>query len=177
MKSFNELEALDLRWEQPNAWKARYELRSSEGELIAVLTRRSWWRQIAEIESLGNRWRFERKGFWRQRIEITSVGTGESPATFEYALWRQGGRLIFPDGRSLRWGSTNFWNTKWAWMTEDGTPVVGFRTGGLFKVNSEVDLDPMLAQQKSLPLLVMLGWYLILLQREDAGSSAVVVGG
>ena len=173
MKSFNELESLDLRWEQPDMWKRRYELRSSEGELIAVLTRPSWWRQVAEIESLGNRWAFERKGFWRQRIEIRSIGTGDSPATFEYGALHQGGRLIFPDGRSLRWGSTNFWSTKWAWMTEDGTPIVGFRTGGIFKTNSEVDLDPLLAGQKALPLLVMLGWYLILLQREDSASVVV----
>ncbi|MCA9910050.1 MAG: hypothetical protein KC519_15435 [Anaerolineae bacterium] len=174
MKGLNELELQNLRWVQPSSWRREYELRSGSGELVGRMVRRGLLREIAEVEAVGNRWVFERKGFWNRRIEIHSAGTGDSPAEFDYHF--VGGKLIFPDGRELTWRSSNFWSTQWAWTTEDGTPIVGFKTGGAFKLNSEISLDPELADQKALPLLIFLGWYLYLLFHDDSAAVVVVAG-
>ncbi|MCA9904863.1 MAG: hypothetical protein KC547_13495, partial [Anaerolineae bacterium] len=95
MKGLNELELQDLRWVQPSSWRREYELRSGSGELVGRMVRRGLLREIAEVEAVGNRWVFERKGFWNRRIEIHSAGTGDSPAEFDYHF--VGGKLIFPD--------------------------------------------------------------------------------
>ncbi|MCC6612895.1 MAG: hypothetical protein IT320_05405 [Anaerolineae bacterium] len=170
MKGLNELEMQDLHWMQPSMWRREYELRTGNGELIGKMNRRGFWREVAEVEAVGNRWTFRRLGFFNRRIEIQSVGTGESPAQFDYRF--VGGKLIFPDGRELVWRSSNFWSTRWAWSLPDGTPIVGFKIGGAFKINSEISLDPELADQKGLPLLIFLGWYLYLLHRDDSAAAA-----
>lgn len=170
MKAFNELENQDLRWVQKSAWKREYELQTGDGETVAHIVRPSWWNSKALVESVGNRWEFERKGFWQQYIEIRSVGTGEEPARYYY----NGKRLEFPDGREYHWRS-NVWGSKWTWVTPNGDPVVGFQTGGVFRTNAEIHLDPDIAGMKALPLLVFLGWYLILLAQEDSAAGAVVI--
>lgn len=167
MKSFAELENQDLRWVQPSAWKNEYELQTPDGSAVARIARTSWWNYKAEVEAIGNRWTFDRKGFWQHQIEILSVGTGEEPARYFY----RGKRLVFPDGREYLWRS-NIWGSKYTWTTLSGDPIVGFQTGGMFRMNAEIDMDPEVADMKTLPLMIFLGWYLILLARQDAAAAS-----
>ena len=172
MKVFDELLEQNLRWVQTSALKQDYELRTDDDEVLATIHQASMWRSMVEVEAVGNRWTFERKGFWGQHIEIKSVGTQAQPAVFTYN-GMSGGKLTFTDGRTFNWKQSNFWGSKWGWATPDDEPIVGFKTGGLFKINSEISLDPGVVDMPSLPLLLMLGWYLYTLYVQD--SSAVIV--
>lgn len=167
MKSFAELENQDLRWVQPSVWKNDYVLQTSDGSAIARISKLNWWSDKMEVEAVGNRWEFARKGWWQQRIEIRSVGTGEEPARYFY----KGQRLEFPDGREYHWRS-NFWGSKYTWVTLNGDPIIGFQTGGMFRMNGDIHMDPEVADMKTLPLMIFLGWYLILLARQDAAAAS-----
>jgi hypothetical protein len=170
MKDFAELELQSLKWVQTSAWKQNWELRNEAGETIAKMIRPKWWSQYAEVDAPGNRWSFERVGFWQNRIEVKSLGTQESPATFNIKMSK--GELVFTDGRTYTWKQTNFWGSKWAWIDEDGEPVVGFQTGGFLQVKGEMSIDPEGDETPLLGLLVFLGWYLITLYYEDATIAA-----
>jgi hypothetical protein len=171
MKSFNELESLNLKWVQTSAWNTRnHELRDENGDVMATMRQPSLWRSQVEIEAVGNRWTFERKGFWRYHVEIRSTGTDEQPARFTY----RDRMLEFPDGRVYYWKQSSFWGSKWVWTDAQGTPILGFQSQGTFRYSSDIALDEEVASMKSLPMLVFLGWYLILMYYADSSSAAVV---
>ncbi len=170
MKRLKELELQDARWVQSRWWKQDYELRSPQGDLLATMTRPHWWSSYTEIEAPGNRWSLERKGFFRRRIEIKSIGTQSSPAEFIYHML--GGRLELPDGRVFFWKPGNFWGTRYVWTTEGGTPIIGYKLGGFLKVSGELSVEPDAADMPLFGLLMFLGWYLVILYRQDSAAAA-----
>ena len=173
MKSFNDLESQNVRWQQQSVWNSNYDLLADDGSAVATMRRPSMWKTAVEIEAVGNRWRFERKGFWQNRIEATSIGTGELAATFHAGMTR--GKVELVDGRVFHWQQSNWWGTKWSWTDEHGEPIMGFQTGGAFRLNGELNLDPQVMEAKTMSLLVFLGWYLIVLAHEDSSIGATVV--
>lgn len=173
MKGLNELELQGLHWKQKGWLWRESQLLTGDDEVVATLRRPRWWSRAVEVDGIGMRWQMERRGFWRQRIEITSLGTGESPARFDYRWTMTGGTLTFANGTSYVWKQGNLWGTKWVWTDAQGTPVMGFQTGGVFRLGSDVHLDPNSPAQT---LLVFLGWYLILLHTEDVAASAAASG-
>ena len=59
--------------------------------------------------------------------------------------------------------------------------LVAFKPGAedsiwsdLFKFQALVELDPSAGRVEELPLLLALGWYLMILHREDASSAGAV---
>lgn len=171
MKGWNELELQGLHWETENGWgfKPVYQLMTAAGEVVATMRRTHWWNNRVEIDSVGNRFLLDRKGFLPQRIEVQSIGTGESPATFIYELLK--GRLDFDDGRTYIWRSSNWWGTKWAWTTEEGVPLIGFEVQGMFKQKGLIHVDNRTFSLDKPPLLLFLGWYLIMLYYQDAAAA------
>jgi hypothetical protein len=79
----------------------------------------------------------------------------------------------------VRLSSANFWQSQWVWQEED-QPLILFKgRHGIVKAEGAVEILPGSAARPDAPLLVLLGWYLILLHAEDAnaaaGSSAAAV--
>ncbi len=171
MKAWKDLELDGLRWVE--AGGGRYELRSADDEVVATMKRLRWWSSAVEVDAPGNRWRFERRGWWRQRITIQTAVTGDKPASFDYR-GLSGGRLTFTDGRVYDWKQSNFWGTKWAWVTPDGQPFLGFQSGGVLRMNAAISSAPAAHDLPSLALLVFLGWYLLTLYKEDSASAIAV---
>ncbi len=177
-KFIEELENQELEWVQPSAWKNRYELHNTDGEIVASIQRHGWMQHNAEVDALGNRWLFERRGIFRYHINIRSAVTGDEPARFDYNWSGDGGVLTFTDGRRFRWQRGNWLATKWTWVNELDEPVMGFQTGGLFRLNGEIDIDPdVTMKSRVLPLLLFLGWFLIALHRDDSAAVVVAVSG
>ncbi|MFQ3568424.1 MAG: hypothetical protein SNJ59_15660 [Aggregatilineales bacterium] len=175
MKTTAELEGRGLKWMRTGGLRNNGELRDEDGEVLATISQPSIWRRMVEVEAVGNRWRFERKGIFRQRIEISSIGTGEAPAIYIYQYPGNKGRLEYADGRVFLWRQGNFWGSKWVWTTEDGVPLIGFKTGGFWRLSGEMSLHPNFEEDKAPSLLVFLGWYLIMLYYEDSAGSSTVV--
>lgn len=174
-KKWEDLDIQELTWKKNGNWLSGmfdYSLQDADGKAVATIKKRSIWNTRVEIDAPGNRWVLERKGFWRRRVEITSVATGESPATFYYKGWGIGGELHFADGRVYRWGSSSWTGSKWAWTDEYGQPLIGFHRRGAFVPRGELYFDAATETMPSVPLLVFLGWYLVLLYQMDAAAAA-----
>jgi hypothetical protein len=174
-KTFAELEVEGLRWETSGGWRPEYALIADDGEEVAHLKKEGLLRERAFVDAIGNRWVFERMGFFKRYIEVRSVGTGDEIARFHYR-WDHGGELVFPDGRRYRWRQSSFWGSKWVWIDESGEPIMGFKSGGFFRYSADISMDGDAVAGKAPPLLIFLGWYLILLNHDDAAAVVVVVG-
>jgi hypothetical protein len=160
----------ELRWVRPSARRKYDELRSGE----EVVARIDWQKGSLAVAQVGDgRWTFKRQGFWRQRVTVRQEGSEVDIAGFDLG-WSGGGTLDPGAGRRFRWGSANFWRSSWQWTAEDGTPLVRFvAKQGWTKMEGVVEIEPAAADLPEFPLLVTLGWYLLVM---TANEEAAAVG-
>jgi hypothetical protein len=163
----------ELLWIQPAARKREHELRAGDDVIATLDFNRG---SLADAEAAGGHWTFKRQGFWHPRVTVRTAGSDDDLAVF-HPRWVGGGTLEFPDGRALRLSSANFWQSEWVWQHSD-KPFIRFKgRHGLVKARGAVEIQPEDASRPDLAMLVLLGWYLILLHAEDsaAASSAASV--
>ncbi len=172
MKTFAELEAQDLHWVRAKrAWwhLASYQLRNKDGEVYATIQREGW--DMVTVDAPGNRWKIERQARFlkSRRIVVTSVGTGEPPA--EFVQKGHHGILTYPDGRVFTWKALGLGMKTWVWMDAIDRPVLGFELKGFWQTRGEIHIHPESTADKAPPLLLFLGWYLILITKSDAAAA------
>lgn len=164
----------NLRWVQPSAFRMNYELRAGD-ELAAELRFRSAFGSFATGETADGCWTFKRVGFFQTRVTIRECGEETDVATFKNNTWRGGGTLELTGGTKIL-ATTSFWQTKLEFTTESGGVLVRFDTGGMIHLNATVEIEAAAAELKELPLIILLGWYLVVMMHNDAAASAAIIG-
>ncbi len=169
MLRISQLTSHPLKWVQPGL-KMEYELLTGDTQ-VADLIFRSSWGTLAFATSGEGSWTFKRIGFWQNKASIRANDSEEDLAVFTNNTWRQGGTLEFAGGLRYK-ATTNFWMTKMEWQTEAEQPLVRFHIGGFFRQSAEVEILPAAARLPELPILVLFGWYLILMLHRDSAAAA-----
>jgi len=157
----------ELLWVQPSARKKTHELRAGD-EVVATLAFQRG--SLADAVAADSHWTFKRQGFWHPRVTVREAGAETDLAVFRQS-WVGGGTLEFPDGKHLRLSSANFWQSEWIWQETDAALIRFKGRRGIIKANGAVEIAPDAAHHPDLALLVLLGWYLILLYAEDSAAS------
>jgi hypothetical protein len=176
VRSLAEVRGQDLVWVQPARSKQAFELRASDDVVATLEFERS---SLASAETAGQKWTFKREGFWHPQVTIRVPGSDSNVAVFKPA-WTGGGSLELSEGRLLRFGAANFWHSQWDWSdVASQAPLLHFKShAGLLRMEGQVDIETAAVTYPELPLLVVLGWYLLILFARDsaaAGSTAAVV--
>lgn len=177
MRSISGVFGQELLWVQPSVTKQAFELRAGE-EVVATLV---WQRSsLARAEIAERSWSFKREGFWHPQVTVRDPDSDQNEAVFRPS-WTGGGVLELSNGRLLRLGTANLWHSQWDWQLPDGSRLVHFRSrSGFLKSGAEVNIAEGAQDLPELPLLVVLGWYLLVLFARDAathGSGAFVTPG
>jgi hypothetical protein len=179
-----------LQWTQPRAGRRAFDLRLAT-QIVAALR----WRSDAVAETTGapgtarlyasresvpstalhlpdpplphfGRWRFTRTGFWYPRVVVRRVGSGRVAAVFT-ARWTGVGTLELPAGDRVHWSAAH------TWQAGDGTPLIQVMSRHRqSRLEGTVEIAPTATDAPILGLLVLLGWYLVVLQAQDAGMVA-----
>lgn len=168
MRSLYEVSSERLRWEKPKWLKRRYELRAGE-EVVATLTRTGGSKAIGEWS--GGRCLFSQKRWFNQQILVSddaTTGVDAPLATFT----RRGGVLTLTDGRTLFWVKPSFWRSRRVW-SDGAVTLIEFDPASGY-ASPRVTITSEGARLAELPLLLLLGEYLIVRAREetDAASAA-----
>jgi hypothetical protein len=170
--------AAPLVWTQPKAMSRTFELRSGDA-LIGQLRFEKPCGSLASAEVAAEKWTFKREGFLAPRVTVRAPNSVPDLAIFR-PHWGSGGTLDFRDCLRLRWRCTNFWGSQYAFVGGDDRALVRFgHHEGFFKTSARLEIDPSSAAIAELPLLVALGWYLMILAAEDAtvaAASTAVIG-
>lgn len=172
MKRIADLVQHRLKWVQPSALKMNYELHADD-ELAATLRFRSSWGSLATAESADGCWTFKRVGFWQTKATIRASGSDQELAVFKNNTWAGGGTLELANSRKYP-ATSNFWQTQYEFQTEQGTPLIRFKCGGLTHLSSEVDILPSAFAMPELPWMVLFGFYLVVGMTMDAAAAVVV---
>lgn len=171
MRTIAEVASQQLVWVQPARSQRAFELHASD-DVVAVL--RFEGASLASAETAWQKWTFNREGFWHRQVTIRTPDSDDAPVF--RAARTGGGALELSQGRLLRFGSTNFWHSRWDWSdSESQAPLVHFSShGGFMKTEGRVDIESAAATYPELPLLVVLGWYLLILLARNAAAAAVI---
>lgn len=174
MRVIREIGNSELIWKQPKASKRYYELQAGE-EVLATLSWQKAMGTLALAETAEGSWTFKRSGFMHPVVTVRKAGSDVPDAAIFEPSWSGKGILQLPAGRTLRWASTNFWHSEWAWQEFNGTPLIRFKNSyGLLKVEGHIEVEPAAWALPELALFLSLGWYLMLLMASD--SSAATAG-
>jgi hypothetical protein len=172
MLSSTELAGRELLWTPSPGQKKTYELRAGEDIAATVRFERS---SLATAEVASASWTFKREGFWHPRVTVRLPGSATDLAIFRPG-WSGAGTLELSPSRQVHWKSASFWQSSWDWQELDGRPLVHFKGRHKWtKMEAEVAIETMATGLAELPLLVALGWYLLVLLAQDTASAATTV--
>lgn len=175
MKKISELARSPMTWVQTRAMAHDYELHG-EGELLATLRWQKAGGTLAQGEADVEKWTFKRTGFLRPKVSVRPLGREVDLGVYSPDFWRDG-TLQLHDGRRFLWKHTSFWRSEWAFTTDAEFPIVTFRSKHqLLKAGAEVEIDAAHRNHPDLALLVLLGWYLMVLMAQDAVTHVAITG-
>ena len=168
-------------WCQPQALHRAFELRQGD-RLLGTLHFLKSGGSLAEASLGAGEWTFKRVGFFRPRVSVRRRGQESDLAVYQPKGWGAEGELQFAGGSSYGWKPSSFWATQFSFVDGTAKALVTFKPGAeeskwsnLFKFQALVEIDPSASGLEELPLLVALGWYLMILNHEDAASAGAVV--
>ena len=172
---------LELFWEQQKASRRNFVLCSGE-QIFARIDFTSAFSTLADAKSGGEHWTLKRVGCLSSQVTIRRVGSVVNLATYHPNWTGSQGQVRFSTGEIYNWEVANFWSTQYAIHSEDGNELVTYRFGSksrklsnIFKQQAQVVITPEAWQLQELPILVLLGWYLIVLQADDLAAAATIV--
>ena len=191
MRLIQEAADQDLIWRQPSAFKEHYELRASD-EVLATLHWESAWRTLSTARTAAGAWTFKRSGFWQQRIGVRPIGSEREVAVF-VPDWSGNGILTVEGERTFRWSGKGILGQEKLWQDDESSPpLIGFKRVNSLKTEAHVSLSLVAARLPEtvelddlyvpvppeamsppsqplveLPLLVTIGFYLMVLKSRD----------
>lgn len=153
-----------LRWTQPKRLQSDYLLRSNDQVLGTLQYENNHFIRRAAAKTAEGEWRFKYTRFSLPKVTISNNDNLLAEAILE-TNWGWYGNLDLPDGCQYLWKPTEPSENEFCFLTPEDHPVVYFRPRfGFFKLESEVEIDPAVLHNPQLPLLTMLGWFLVLLR-------------
>jgi len=171
VKSISEFKNAELVWSQPRALDRAYELRSG-AEILGTLQWKSGFGSLADATAAEGQWTFKRMGFFNPRITARAPGSESNLAVFT-PNWKSEGPLEFASGQAFGWMAVGFWRAQWAFGKANGEHLVDFEPHASFlKKSAVVKIAPDAFSLPELSLLILMGWYLILLRSDDDASAA-----
>lgn len=167
MRPMTELARGDARWLGSLRWKRHFELRQGETR-FASLSWESASGSIVVARTTDAMWLFERVGLSGSRVAIRQDARGPEAATFT-ADWKSGGRLVVGGTTHYSWGALGSSLSRWVFRSAQGQPVFELRVDSMRLVPSgTLAVVQDAVGERSLPLLVTLGWYLTVQTLDDA---------
>ena len=154
-------------WTQPARFRPRWELRCGEA-LVATLGTRGFLLRPSVATFADGSWEFRHRfpgGINVQRAGETEPRGGFRPGAFS------GGRVLRTGQDPLLWRRQDFWMRRWALLTEEQMPLMRFVLRPRFlRSNASLEIEDAARRLEDLPMLLALGWILVLLSHRGHGG-------
>jgi hypothetical protein len=167
-----------LEWVPCTAGTFGFELRDGH-ETCARLVWDQHRRSMVSAECATGRWIFRRSGFVYPRVAIREVGARQDCAVFT-PRWRGDGALELVDERVYHFRPTDFWWTRVAFYGSRVEKLISLdvrpsdKAAGASAITGRLEILAPGRSCPDLPLLALLGLYLLLLRRAEAPAPGPV---
>jgi hypothetical protein len=175
MRELREISQSDLLWSRPKLFSRRYELRFGE-EVAATLEFGGCFTSQASAFIDGATYGLHRTGILSKRITLTGPPQESILGVLEQR-WAGGGTLRLASGSEYEWAKGNFWSTTWRFSRESEPAVIEFSAIGPLTSATRVRIAPTPSWNPDLPLLAIIGWYALLMKRQDDAAGVVAGAG
>jgi len=151
---------VQLTWIKSNV-RGRYDL-TANGPILGSLQRVGFWKSASQADFKGQTWSFQRSGL--ASTQIRQEPGAQLIAQFK-ANWLGGGMLTFADGQRYQLATKGFWRPVWSWINNRGLTLLDVtpHNKSVFLVGA--------ADNRYLPVLIMLSWHQILQANDDAAAA------
>ncbi len=144
----------------------RHELRVSD-DIYAELHRHSIFGSLTTGEIHFCKYSFKRMGFFKPYITVRQ-DKSETDLAVQRKARRGEEELRFTDDTVFVWKATKEKKKEKGYYDSKGNLLVGFiPKHGLMKSSCEIRLTPSAAAFPQIPLLLMVGWYHLILENDD----------
>lgn len=177
MDPLKDAKGLEIYWRQPHTFERSFILGSQEFEFASLIFQ-SAFGSLAIATTAEESWSFKRVGFFNPRVTVRRKDE-EIDLGIYRPRWTGSEGTLELGGRSFVWKSVNFWATQFVFTDSQAGELMRFRQGNaeskltdIFKEQARVEIASHAWEMSELPILISLGWYLIILHQDD--SAAVV---
>lgn len=181
MKSILDTTTTALEWKEPIAGDLHFEL-WADGDLLATMVFATPSLDGATVRTTEGDWTLRRSGFLKHAILLREEGSDVDLALFHRGLLG-GGHLRFTNDVTFHWRHEGLASAVWSFVSDGGEVLVSLKLEpreelgpGSRKVQAEVQVTPEGHFLPRLPLLAAMGWYLMLLHRQEVVAEAEVLG-
>ena len=165
---------VQLEWLHPAILKREHELRSGD-DRYGTLVWEQTFGSLAVAETADQTWTFKRTGFVTTEVTVRVRGSEANVASLRPG-WLGKGTLIVGN-QLFDWSNTGFWTSTWGFSRPDGTAVVQFQPKfTLLRRATDVVVEPSAWAMPELPLLVCLGWYMMVSIADASASTMIMMG-
>lgn len=182
MKPIAEVLSLPLAVLQPKAMERSFELRAGD-ELAGTLEFRSSRGSLALARTAEASWTFKRVGSFSPRATARLEGSERDLVVYTPRWIGQSGEIALESGERLRIAPAGFWGTCFVLSDATGQTLATFgpepeahRFSDHFRTQAIVSVDPAASARPDLGLLLLFGWYLVVLHHEDATVAVTAAG-
>jgi len=171
MRPIKDYRGKTLEWVHPKLLRRHYELRSAN-DLYATLTWQGAFGSLAIGDCAEGKFSLKRCGFLHPYVTVR-----KQPFDTDYGRLQldmgYNGVLQFIDGRTFRFQKLSFWKMHWGFIDVSEKLLCTIRDtlkGG------EVTIDTAMRDSPHLSILMILGWYVMILRREEAAAAGATTG-
>ncbi len=154
-----------LRWERNGSAHRDYVLRGAEGN--AFLRFPSALSSRAEGSVEGRPYVFEKRGILRPIVTVTQVPYDQEVATLRFTRKKVVMETI--DGRRFDLVREGVFKRSWSMKDDGGAEEISLKVPAPKQRLGYVEVPSRMMRYRSLPLLLMLAWYVIVLQLSQEG--------
>ena len=171
MESLYPITDRTLEWRSAAGVGRRYQLHASRGVISELAFSKKPTKEAFGL-TVAHFWSFKPDGPLGSRFQIRREGEAEVFSAIQLNLPRTKGFLPIP-GTSAKFtfASTNLFATDWQWLDERSDGLIGFRQKGLSRLAADVYLADHAPYHPYTPLLLVAGFYLVLLNFERQAAA------
>jgi len=161
--------------------RERDALRQAQGKFQASKNTKEFNAASREVEnkrkSIGDREAELKKMVEASAASNAQLDSRDKDVGVLHTRWGGDGDVTLTNGFRAEWMHTNFWRTRWSFQHAGGREIVHFTPNHkLLKAGATVEIPQPVAPNVPLPMLTLLGWYLMVLMAQDAAVAAAAAG-
>lgn len=163
-----------LRWEPADILKKKYKLvqRNREGLLFSEKQLATFSRNpkaVMEVTALmgEKEYRIKKWKFIKSIIQVSDTEKNREEGRMKMDSLGEG---VFQlrNGTQYRWLLFNFWRSEWGFVDQHGKVICTFFPNALFLLEgSDVQIADKYKEDTTLPLLLVMGWYAMMIISEE----------
>ena len=181
MEHLSRVVNITTEWTQPKTMTRHFELGDGT-RTFATLTFEKTFGSLGRASTADGNFSLKRVGFFNPHITARTEGAEEDVATYHPRWTGSSGEFHFPGGRNYFLKTANFWATRHEVSDAGGRIVITLQRGvedshltDMFKSQARMDIDVSMRDNPDLPVLVLMLWYILILQQSDhAGTAATM---